>query len=136
MASDNNDRNDDYNFARQAYYTLIENALQALPALTELAKDAEHPKGYETLSQFVKHIADANDKFVNLQRKHQIMEKDQVESPNTVITTDQTQDLTFDSESSDLLATLEKLERNKEEKTYVDVEEGEDGTAFEAGLDS
>ena len=104
------DREDDYAFARQTYYQLISASLKVLPALTELAEEAEHPKGYEVFAQFVKNIADTNDKFVNLQRKQQVMDKEagiiesDVEKPNAA--------LTFEATSAEILALIEEKEVN------------------------
>lgn len=108
MSSKTRDRQDDYNFSRETYYKVIAASLEVLPELTELAKDAEHPKGYEVFAQFVKNLADVNDKFVNLQRKQQIMDKDAGIIEGDAQEVESNQEAVKHMSTADVLALLEK----------------------------
>lgn len=82
MTSDLNDTEqisdliDDYNFSRATFYKLIQTAEKALDPLAELAQESEHPRAFEVLFKAIKDTADVNKEFMELQRRRQIIDKD------------------------------------------------------------
>ena len=50
----NNDVKDDYDFARAKYYSLSEKGDEAIELMLELARDSEHPRAFEVLSNMMK----------------------------------------------------------------------------------
>ena len=73
---DSADLDIDYQFARQTYYDLLQMGMDALPNLREVAEESEHPRAYEVLINGIKHMADLTDKFLEHQRRHQVIAQD------------------------------------------------------------
>ena len=72
---------DDYEFSRSIYKDLINTGMRSLDVLSELAKDTEHPRAFEVLSQSIKHIGDTTDKLMDLQKSKRSLNKDDAERP-------------------------------------------------------
>lgn len=70
------DFDEDYAYSRQTYRALIQECLDVIPKLKDLAEEVEHPRAYEVLFQGIKHAADINDKLANHHRKYQVMDHD------------------------------------------------------------
>ena len=69
----------DYEYSRDTYYELIEKGKDALENMIEVARESEHPRAYEVLSGLIKNVSDTNDKLMDLNKKHKLMdEKDEV----------------------------------------------------------
>lgn len=66
---DDNSTRDDIEYSRQTYYELIEKGKESLDLMIEVAKESEHPRAFEVLSNMIKHISDVNDKLVDVQKK-------------------------------------------------------------------
>jgi len=79
-----NDLQDDYEFSRNTLKDLISTGMSSLDALSELARETEHPRAFEVLSRSIKDIGDVTDKLMNLQKstKELTTEKDAVEAKN------------------------------------------------------
>ena len=76
-----NDKNikSDYEYSRDTYYDLIEKGRESLELMIEVARESEHPRAYEVLSGLIKNVSDTNDKLMDLNKKHKLMdEKDEV----------------------------------------------------------
>ena len=67
--NDKADLNDDYEYSRERYKELINQAEDVLPALISLAKESESPRVFEVLSGMMKNMADMTDKLMDLQQK-------------------------------------------------------------------
>ena len=67
--NDKKDIDDDYEYSRDRYKELINQAEDVLPALISLAKESESPRVFEVLSGMIKNMADVTDKLMDLQRK-------------------------------------------------------------------
>jgi len=65
---DDKDIKDDYEFSRDTYRDLIHNGTRSLDVMHELARESEHPRAFEVLSNSIKNIADVTDKLMNLQK--------------------------------------------------------------------
>jgi hypothetical protein len=67
--NDKADVDDDYQYSRDRYKELINQAEDVLPALINLAKESESPRVFEVLSGMMKNMADITDKLMDLQAK-------------------------------------------------------------------
>lgn len=70
------DIKDDYEFSRNTYKSLIDTGTKSLDILAELARESEHPRAFEVLSQAIKNIGDTTDKLMNLQKVKKELSKD------------------------------------------------------------
>lgn len=66
---------DDYEYSRDTYYDLIEKGRESLDLMIEVARESEHPRAFEVLSNMIKGIADVNDKLMDLNKKHKDINK-------------------------------------------------------------
>jgi Mg2+ and Co2+ transporter CorA len=107
------DTDDDYEFARQKYYDLLEKGDQALDLMIELARDSEHPRAFEVLSNMLKQNAEIADRLLDNQKKKKDIEKigNQQALPNSM-----TQNNVFVGSTTDLQKMLAK---KFEEKDHV-----------------
>lgn len=62
---DDKDIKDDYEFSRDTYRDLIHNGTRSLDVMHELARESEHPRAFEVLSNSIKNIADVTDKLIS-----------------------------------------------------------------------
>lgn len=69
---------DDYEFSRSTYKDLINVGTQSMDALAELARESEHPRAFEVLSNHLKSIADVTDKLMKLQKDKKDLTEDDV----------------------------------------------------------
>ncbi|MGY8865911.1 MAG: hypothetical protein ACKVJK_09790 [Methylophagaceae bacterium] len=65
---DNKEIKDDYEFSRKTDKDLINTGVGSLDVLAELARESEHPRAFEVLSQAIKNIGDTTDKLMALQK--------------------------------------------------------------------
>lgn len=74
----NMDRSDnienDYKYARENLYNLVERGQDAIDGILQLSKDTEHPRAYEVAGQLIKTVADTAEKLIDLQQKLQNLE--------------------------------------------------------------
>ena len=63
------DIKNDYDYARENYYNLVENGNVALEDLIELAKQSEHPRAYEVVGQLIKTLGDTTSQITTLHEK-------------------------------------------------------------------
>ena len=95
----------DYKYARENLYGVIEKSTDALDNLIDLAKASEHPRAFEVLSGMIKNISDVNDRLMDLNKKNKDLEEPlrQVENQQNNIFLGSTAD-------------LQKLLKEKDEK--------------------
>jgi hypothetical protein len=70
------DINDDYQFARENLYSVIDKGTQALDSLLELAKVSEHPRAFEVVATLSKTLMDANKDLLSVQKKVKELQKE------------------------------------------------------------
>lgn len=63
------DIKNDYDYARDNLYNLVENGNVALEDLIELAKQSEHPRAYEVVGQMIKTLGDTTSQLTTLHEK-------------------------------------------------------------------
>lgn len=68
--SDSDNIKSDYEYSRDTYYDLIEKGRESLELMIEVARESEHPRAFEVLSNMIKGIADVNDKLMDLNKKN------------------------------------------------------------------
>ena len=73
------DIKDDYEFSRNTYKDLINTGVGSLDILAELARESEHPRAFEVLSQAIKNIGDTTDKLMSLQKAKKELNKEEKE---------------------------------------------------------
>jgi len=66
----------DYEYSRDTYYDLIEKGRESLDLMIEVARESEHPRAFEVLSNMIKGIADVNDKLMDLNKKQKELKKE------------------------------------------------------------
>ena len=59
----------DYVYQRETFYTLVEKGSTAIDGILELAKEGEHPRGYEVAGNLIKQVAEVTEKLGDLQDK-------------------------------------------------------------------
>jgi galactitol-specific phosphotransferase system IIB component len=60
----------DYKFARARYYDLVTKGADIIEVLMELARDSEHPRIFEVLSNMMKQNAEIADRLLENQKTH------------------------------------------------------------------
>ena len=79
------DVDNDYKYARENLYGVIEKGTEALDTLIDLAKASEHPRAFEVVSQLTKTLVDANKDLLDIQKKVKDLKKeDEKEQPQQV----------------------------------------------------
>ena len=80
---DKKDIKDDYEFSRDTYKELISVGTQSMDSLAELARESEHPRAFEVLSNHLKSIGDITDKLMKLQKSKKELTQDDVKKEIT-----------------------------------------------------
>lgn len=65
----------DYEYSRETYYDLIEKGRESLELMIEVARESEHPRAFEVLSNMIKGIADVNGSLIDLNKKYKELQK-------------------------------------------------------------
>ena len=68
----------DYEYSRDTYYELLEKGKESLELMVEVARESEHPRAFEVLSNMMKNMADINDKLMDLNKKNKEINKEDV----------------------------------------------------------
>lgn len=63
------DREDDYHFARENLYSIVDKMQTTLDCALNVAKDSDHPRAFEVAFAGAKHLADVVDKLQDLHAK-------------------------------------------------------------------
>lgn len=85
-------KNDDYEYARQNLYDIIEKGQNALEDIIDIAKQSESARAFEVATNLIKTMAEANKDLLNLAKAKKDLEKDdsipdkQVTNNNLVLT--------------------------------------------------
>ena len=62
----------DYEYSRDTYYELLEKGKDSLETMMEVARESEHPRAFEVLSNMIKNLSDVNDKLMDLKKRIKI----------------------------------------------------------------
>ena len=71
------DVDNDYKYARENLYGVIEKGTDALDSLLDLAKASEHPRAFEVVSQLLKTSTEANKELLDVHKQMKDLEKDE-----------------------------------------------------------
>ena len=77
------DINDDYEFARENLYSVIDKGTQALDSLLDLAKVSEHPRAFEVVATLSKTLMDANKDLLSVQKKVKELQREEEDTGST-----------------------------------------------------
>jgi len=69
MKDDDPNIKSDYDYSRATYYELIDKGRESLDLMIEVARESEHPRAFEVLSNMIKNISDVNGKLMELNKK-------------------------------------------------------------------
>ena len=75
---DKKDIKDDYEFSRTTLKDLIKVGTYSMDSLAELARESEHPRAFEVLSNHLKAIGDITDKLMKLQKNKKELTEDDI----------------------------------------------------------
>ena len=59
----------DYAYQRKQFYNLVEKGSTAIDGVLEIAREGEHPRGYEVAGNLIKQVAEVTEKLGDLQEK-------------------------------------------------------------------
>ena len=65
----------DYKYARENLYGLVERGQDAIDGILDVAKETEHPRAYEVAGQLLKTVGDTAEKLLDLQKKIKELEE-------------------------------------------------------------
>ena len=68
-SDDLNDVDADYKYQRDNFYNLIEKGQDAIQGILNVAKESDHPRGYEVAGNLIKQVAEVTEKLGDLQEK-------------------------------------------------------------------
>ena len=125
--SNENEIQDDYDFARAKYYNLAEKGDEAIDLMLDLARESEHPRAFEVLSNMIKQNAEVADRLMELQKKTKDVrntEDQQKQLPNSM-----TQNNVYVGSTTDLQRMLHnKIDQKAKtiDQTDNDYEDDED----------
>lgn len=110
--SDKDNVKSDYDYSRETYYDLLEKGRESMELMIEVARESEHPRAFEVLSNMMKNMADINDKLMDLNKK------------NKEITTDKNQrQLEGNTTNNLFIGSTTELQRFlQNEKQVIDIE--------------
>ena len=81
---DNKNIKSDYDYSRETYYNLLEKGGESLDLMIEVARESEHPRAFEVLSNMMKNLAEINDKLMDLNKKNKDISKETVQATNQI----------------------------------------------------
>ena len=68
-SDDLDDVDEDYKYQRDNFYNLIEKGQNAIEGILNVAKESDHPRGYEVAGNLIKQVAEVTEKLGDLQEK-------------------------------------------------------------------
>jgi hypothetical protein len=80
----NNDIDNDYQYARENLYNVIERGSDALNTLVELANQSESPRAFEVVGTLIKTLTDANKDLLEIQKKVKSLKQETTSGPKNV----------------------------------------------------
>ena len=84
VVSDNKDLDNDYRYARENLYGIIEKGSTALDELVAVAQASEHPRAYEVVGQLVRTLTDANKELLKIQKDVKELKETKIGGPTHV----------------------------------------------------
>ena len=69
---------DDYDYSRETYYDLLEKGKESLQLMIEVARESEHPRAFEVLSNMIKQTGDLTGELLDVQKKRKDIKNDEL----------------------------------------------------------
>ena len=76
VTNNNDNENNDFQYARENLYHIIERGRDAMDELLEIAKAEESPRAFEVFGQLLKNMTDSQEKLMELHQKKQKLKND------------------------------------------------------------
>ena len=76
IVNNNDNKDNDFQYARENLYDIIEKGRDAMEELLEIAKSEESPRAFEVFGQLLKNMTDTQEKLMELHQKKQKLEND------------------------------------------------------------
>ena len=83
-SDDLDDVDADYKYQRDNFYNLIEKGQNAIEGILNVAKESDHPRGYEVAGNLIKQVAEVTEKLGALQEKMQKLKEVPNSAPKNV----------------------------------------------------
>ena len=112
--ADNDNVKSDYEYSRDTYYEILEKGKDALELMIEVARESEHPRAFEVLSNMMKQMSEINEKLTDLNRKQKELKKELPEDNRKI-----TNNNLFIGSTVD----LQRLLNQKPEESVVTIEQ-------------
>ena len=74
----------DYKYQRDNFYNLIEKGQNAIEGILNVAKESDHPRGYEVAGNLIKQVAEVTEKLGDLQEKMKRLKEVPNSAPKSV----------------------------------------------------
>ena len=74
VTNNDDNENNDFQYARENLYHIIERGRDAMDELLEIAKAEESPRAFEVFGQLLKNMTDSQEKLMELHQKKQKLE--------------------------------------------------------------
>lgn len=99
----------DYDVTRKNLYTLLDQGQDALVSALQVAKQSEHPRAFEVVSNMIKQLADINLQLLDLTEKKQNLYLNLKREENTTNITTTNNNAIFVGSTQDLLRALKNI---------------------------
>ena len=83
-SDDLDDVDADYKYQRDNFYNLIEKGQNAIEGILNVAKESDHPRGYEVAGNLIKQVAEVTEKLGELQEKMKRLKEVPNNAPKSV----------------------------------------------------
>ena len=83
-SDDLDDVDADYKYQRDNFYNLIEKGQNAIEGILNVAKESDHPRGYEVAGNLIKQVAEVTEKLGDLQEKMKKLKEVPTSAPKNV----------------------------------------------------
>lgn len=119
--NEENEVQDDYDYARARYYSLTEKGDEAIDLMLDLARESEHPRAFEVLSNMLKQNAEIADRLMELQKKKkEVRLTDNPQLPNSM-----TQNNVYVGSTTELQRMLHDRINEKSTTTTIDQDDND-----------
>ena len=102
--------NNDYEYARQNMYNILERGTDALEEMLEIAKQSESARAFEVVSNLIKTLAETNKDLLDLAKKQKELVKEE-DGPQKTVTNNNL----FVGSSTDLLKMIKQSSEKVDE---------------------
>jgi len=83
-SNEHQDIDNDYKYARENLYNVIERGSDALNNLVDIAQASEHPRAYEVVGSLIKTLTEANKDLLEIQKKVKSLKEESKKGPDNV----------------------------------------------------